>query len=370
MVVVLACSTGLADSSRAAFPGRNGAIVFFANAEQARLYFVSASGSGLRPTPLPVRALSAAWSPDGQAIAYSTGDIFVRASAAAVPRRLTRDGRSFAPQWSHDGSRIFFSRTEGGALVPYSVNALGGRATRLPSHFLGAARSPDGGRIAYVRNGAVYVAEIGGTRARRLAVGLSVVWFPSGRALAVARPNGVWTLQLNGRLGRSLVSSPGGVLAYALSPDGGQIVYSDSVDASASESALFVRDLRSGALQRVFEGADDTAAPDWQPVCTRYGTSGPDRLVGTPGPDKICGLAGNDVIDGRGGDDVLLGGEGDDRLEGRAGHDWLFGGNGDDVIGARYGGSDVVDGGPGRDRATFDGSELDAVRSVEVHQRH
>jgi Ca2+-binding RTX toxin-like protein len=151
-------------------------------------------------------------------------------------------------------------------------------------------------------------------------------------------------------------------------------------------------------------------------ACTIVGTAGPDVLRGTPGRDVICGLGGNDRITGGGGADViyagpgddivhggpgndtisggagadeLYGDAGDDRVSGDAGSDRLFGGAGadtllglagndvllggigrdrllggvgNDVIFARDGRRDIVDGGPGRDRATLD-------RSLDVASR-
>ncbi len=103
--------------------------------------------------------------------------------------------------------------------------------------------------------------------------------------------------------------------------------------------------------------------PDWQPLCTQYGTNGDDVLTGTPGDDVICGLRGNDRLRGLGGHDVLLGGDGDDILVGGAGDDWLFGAFGNDRIYARDSESDVVNGGPGVDRAWVD--TVDQVSEIE-----
>ena len=72
--------------------------------------------------------------------------------------------------------------------------------------------------------------------------------------------------------------------------------------------------------------------------------------------------AANDVLRGLGGNDRLEGGNGADRLVGGKGRDTLLGGKGSDTLMARDGRRDVVDGGPGRDRAAIDGR--DVVRRV------
>lgn len=64
------------------------------------------------------------------------------------------------------------------------------------------------------------------------------------------------------------------------------------------------------------------------------GTSGSETLTGTEDADTINGLGGNDSLNGLGGADTLNGGEGSDTLEGGAGNDTLDGGNGTDT--ARY----------------------------------
>ncbi|HXG91861.1 MAG TPA: S41 family peptidase [Blastocatellia bacterium] len=62
-----------------------------------------------------------AWSPDGKWIAYSkpdytrTADVFLVPSAGGEERKVTFDSYSDVnPQFSHDGRKLFFVRTEGG----------------------------------------------------------------------------------------------------------------------------------------------------------------------------------------------------------------------------------------------------------------
>lgn len=93
--------------------------------------------------------------------------------------------------------------------------------------------------------------------------------------------------------------------------------------------------------------------------CTIVGSAGPDVLRGTPGRDVICGLGGNDRIAGLGGQDVIHAGPGDDRVDGGAGNDRLYGSRGRDEL--RGGsGSDRLDGGDGADRL-FGGTGSDTV---------
>jgi Ca2+-binding RTX toxin-like protein len=77
-------------------------------------------------------------------------------------------------------------------------------------------------------------------------------------------------------------------------------------------------------------------------------------IHGTPRRDVICGNGGNDRIYGKGGNDTLVGGKGKDQL---------YAGPGDDLLIARDRVRDLVNGGPGRDRAKVDG--VDRRQAVE-----
>ncbi|HEV7134588.1 MAG TPA: hypothetical protein VGN27_12745 [Gaiellaceae bacterium] len=99
------------------------------------------------------------------------------------------------------------------------------------------------------------------------------------------------------------------------------------------------------------------------------------RIVGTPRGDYLAGGGYDDVILGLGGNDTILGGAGDDHLDGGPGNDVITGGPGADVIlggpgsdtiYAADGERDIIDCGPGRDRAVVD--SVDIVKNCEVVQ--
>ena len=90
------------------------------------------------------------------------------------------------------------------------------------------------------------------------------------------------------------------------------------------------------------------------------------RIVGTNHADYIAGGGGNDVLLGRGGNDTIKGGNGRDYIDGGPGNDVLdggprsdriFGGPGSDTIYAADGAVDVIDCGPGNDRAVVDADD-------------
>ena len=98
------------------------------------------------------------------------------------------------------------------------------------------------------------------------------------------------------------------------------------------------------------------------------GGEGRDRLFGRFGDDAIHGEGGNDELEGGRGEDTLDGGPGNDKLNGGFDPDVLRGGSGNDHLIAVGGGIDVVDCGPGRDRADVDRN--DVVRNCEDVRRH
>lgn len=104
------------------------------------------------------------------------------------------------------------------------------------------------------------------------------------------------------------------------------------------------------------------------------GGSGADLLTGDDSGNGINGGTGNDAIAAGGGhdfvragpgDDVLHGGPGADDVSGGGGEDRLRAGRGNDQLDSRDDRRDLVDGGPGRDRASID-RLLDQIRRIEV----
>lgn len=98
-------------------------------------------------------------------------------------------------------------------------------------------------------------------------------------------------------------------------------------------------DLRGGAGADELDGADGTDALD--------GGTGADTLTGGTGADTLAGGADADALDGDAGADGLDGGAGADTVRGGTEDDVLHGGTGADA--------DLLDGGAGRDHATYAG---------------
>jgi RTX calcium-binding nonapeptide repeat (4 copies) len=85
------------------------------------------------------------------------------------------------------------------------------------------------------------------------------------------------------------------------------------------------------------------------------GGAGDDRLFGGGGlDDEIYGRSGNDRLFGGAQEDLLNGGGGHDELHGRGGDDDLDDGDRDGASGEAAPGPDLLDGGRGSDRVSYD----------------
>jgi hypothetical protein len=110
------------------------------------------------------------------------------------------------------------------------------------------------------------------------------------------------------------------------------------------------------------------------------GDEGDDFMAGGAGDDRQDGGAGNDTIFANQGRDTTEGGDGNDRLfalsqkDVNGGDDMdgdtVRGGAGDDRIAVRDGEKDVVNCGPGIDKALLDFKDVVEDNSCEVVSRH
>ncbi len=115
---------------------------------------------------------------------------------------LTPDGRHFA---SASNGQIVFTPVEGGAAVPF---------TSAPGQKSELSWSPDGKKLAFVSQGAIWVAAEGSNEARRLTEGKAGPGDPRGATDHTPRwnPNGKWILFQSGHSGQNQL--------YVVSEDG------------------------------------------------------------------------------------------------------------------------------------------------------
>ena len=258
----------------AAFPGRNGVIVYQSDVDEIGNYDIYKKAPGAPPVRLtddPGEDYGPAVSPDGAKIAYannSWGDIFVMNMDGSGKTALNAYG--YAPAWSADGTRIAYTRS--GDI--WTMNADGSDQHLLIDNGDQAAWSPDGTKIVFVRGSSLVVANADGTGEAALAYyGESPDWAPDGSKIVYRN----W----GGERGLHLINADGTGDAWlttystdespAFSPDGAYIVFSSSAGERFEPGALVNYELFAfaltavGTVQRLTNnsGAWDSQA-DWQ----------------------------------------------------------------------------------------------------------
>jgi Tol biopolymer transport system component len=318
LLALCAAVAAVPPTADAAFPGRNGKIVFVRQTHGAggtldvapAIYVVNPNYTGLRPLTDPAKGAfdtSPTWSPDGKRIAfvrlvrrvssYADGhELYVMTAEGRKLRRLTRNSAfDDHPAWSPDGKWIAFAR-QGPASpdlgdvsfdiwIMHADGSAPKRLTRGRDDEVEPAWSPDGTQIAYVADnpttpGArIVVMRSDGTRRRSIAIapllGMSredafshqrPSWSPDGKRLAFVGAKGIITVRVDGSARFVL---PAG-LHPAWSPDGKSLTFI-RLDDQFPIGRVYVMDATGKNVRALTSAAYplDDQQPDWQPLAKR-----------------------------------------------------------------------------------------------------
>jgi dipeptidyl aminopeptidase/acylaminoacyl peptidase len=279
--------------------------------------------------PIPLR-LPSARAPDTHHDCWKQSDIFITGHGGE-PVNLTRTERANeqSPAWSPDGAKIVFS----GDNAIWTMNR-DGSAPRLVATGFGhqPVWSPDGRTIAFFRNGAILTVDAAGGEAKPLVSGpyyaMSPSWSPDAKMLVYTHDRGqggvVTVVQSDGSGARHLTKGTD----PAWSPRGDWIAFVAPVRERLY--AIYIIRPDGGGLTRLTGPSVSSHTSD--PACTVAGSPGAETVRGTPERDFACALAGNDIVRTGAGADTVLGGPGRDRLIPGSGPDEIDAGAGNDEV--------------------------------------
>ena len=222
------------------------------------------------------------WSPDGKAVAYvaevdGTLQIFTRSLNSTKRTQITnlsRDSRD--PFWSHDGTRIYFISLARDREGLWSVGAAGGAPRLVVPRVSFAAASPDGTRLALLREAEVdgesmslWFADASGGDAqpyadaslsRSLSAG-AIRFAPDGTRLGawvqaggLERPREFWEITMSDMKARKslpVLSTLPRVYPFSWMADGQRIVFGADFDDRLPGFHLWIADTRDGGMQAI-----------------------------------------------------------------------------------------------------------------------
>jgi Tol biopolymer transport system component len=145
-----------------------------------QVWVVSANGGPLRRVSRRTTScVDPAWSPNGRWIAYSCMLGFHKLMVARVGGHTDRVVSRFAgviaeedAAWTPDSKTLLFTRSRGVHLIGvYSISPAGRGLRRLVMGGSEPTLSPDGRRLAFIRNNHLWVARRSGTAARAVTSG-------------------------------------------------------------------------------------------------------------------------------------------------------------------------------------------------------
>jgi Tol biopolymer transport system component len=253
-------------------------LVFSAeHSGQTDIWTMTADGTERRSlTSAPGEDGAPAMSPDGARIAFESDrggnfDIWVMDASGRGPRNLTNHAASDrSPAWSPDGQRIVFlsDRDRRPDADVYVMNADGSNVRRLTTegkHWAPQV-SPDGQLVALQTDQDIRVVNLGTGAARRLTYapqnGMSPTWSPDGTRLAFTTTRNtrleIFTMSADGSGQELLVSLAGAsALDPRWSPDGTRLAFVSVPTLETKEAttpqpyAIYVVDVDSRRVRRI-----------------------------------------------------------------------------------------------------------------------
>jgi pimeloyl-ACP methyl ester carboxylesterase len=252
-------------SADAAFPGRNGRILFSQNtAGGPDLKTVNPNGTN-EQTLLVGDESGARFSPDASRIAYSTNDndeIGVQIKVAPV---VNPGGGAVlcncagTPEWTGTNRVLYY---DGGLRLSGPNGAAGGTLVDADSTY--GVGSIDG-RIAYEKAGQIYVADKNGNNGHPIVTGSSPQWMPDGKRILYDSSGSRSIVNADGSN-----AHPSGIRDGLISPDGKKVTYS----AEPGTQDVHVANIDGSADHVIAHGFNPSWEPRVEPIIFIHGFLG------------------------------------------------------------------------------------------------
>ena len=383
-----AALVALGGTAQAAFPGNNGEIAFDGTRNgNTGIYTMRPDGSNVQlATGGPGHWTFPEWSPDGSKIAFSRSDghdqeIFVKDLGSGTLAQITDNHNNYDPDypeedyeindvdpaWSPDGSKIVFVRR-------YEISGIG------TCHYLYVANS-DGSDQRNLMG--IYC---GGTMH-------GPAWSPDGSKIAYEYNDGdfssIQVVDANGKNPRNLSGVPADSASIVSdgdpdwSPDGKRLVYTsvEMPDFVEVGRDVWVTNADGSNKTRLTDGPEAESSAEWSPdgskvAFRRTGTqgdndvwtmnrdgSGQRNLTNSPENEGYLDWRPSCTVRGTPANDALAGTSSKDMICGMGGNDAIKGLGGDDSLDSRDGvsGNDSSNGGPDADACARDAAEKSVV---------
>jgi dipeptidyl aminopeptidase/acylaminoacyl peptidase len=279
-VSLLVALVALPSPAQAAFPGKNGKLLFDCT---EGVCAINPDGTGR--TVIAANAGTGRWSPDGRKIAFYGEDGVRTINADGTGETLLPTHGGIGLTWSPDGSRIAFGGYEG----IHVMNSDGSGVTKITDHpdgDLNPQWAPDGSKIVFERyfgsDSAIYTVTPDGTAVSRVDrtpnnPDFSASWSPDGSKILFTMDTyfpeydfadyAMWIMDSDGDNLYLVETEPAGYEHTGLhvwSPDGARIAVGQNTGNPNGRSIALINP--DGTAKQMIPNTDTQAVTDWQPI--------------------------------------------------------------------------------------------------------
>ncbi len=271
-------------AAHAAFPGANGKIAFHSGNFSGSLHTINPDGTGealIFPSGPGAASNDAAWSPDGGKIAFTRCDdapCWFNYVNIANPDGTGRTEVFFAkdPAWSPDGTKLavingeycddVFNCTDGELFIIEPSGTLLNILTNDDVYQRNPVWLPGGDKIAFECETDVFrvcVINSDGTGLTESSLPLTGNWSPDGRRIAFVRNADIWVMKADGSEQMQLTTNPATDTSPVWSPDGQRIAFRSNRDGAFH---IYTMNTDGSAQARLITSTPGEFDIDWQPL--------------------------------------------------------------------------------------------------------